>query len=143
MMTSYVWWQDMVAYTGLLRVCMRDLGAIMCILCGPQGPFTCSLLYVYAFRAKTHMDHGMVCCCIDIDYIWYGESFIRDLSPSYYYACEPYGSHFAWVIPGKSRVPSKDGVGDTQGGVRCVQSSPNQKVLVVSSCRGCCNRILC
>jgi len=46
--------------------------------------------------------------------VW--ESSIINLLPTYDYACEPYGSRFVCVIPGKSKVPSKDEVGGARGG---------------------------
>jgi len=66
---------------------MWDLDANMRILYGPQGPSICILLYVYAFRANAHIEHGMMCYCIDIKHMWYGESFILNLFSSFYYAC--------------------------------------------------------
>lgn len=75
----------------------------------------CNLFYVYAFRANARIKHGMMCYCIDMEYMWYGESFIPNLLPSYYYVCEPCSSRFAYIILNKSRVPRKDKVGGTRG----------------------------
>lgn len=62
---------DMVAYIGLLASLYVGLG-LVCILCGPQGPYMCSLLYVYAIwtNARTILD--MICGCIGMKPMWYG-----------------------------------------------------------------------
>jgi len=47
----------------------------------------CSLLYVYAFRANVHIEHGMMCYYIDMKRMWYGESSILIMFSLSYYAC--------------------------------------------------------
>ena len=72
---------------GCSKFVCRDLGTSVCILCGPQGPYMCNLLYVYAFGTNACIVHGMVCCYIVMKRMWYGESSILNLLPLFYYAC--------------------------------------------------------